>query len=232
MSRVAVIQARMGSSRLPGKALLELGGEPVVERVYRRVERIEGLDRAVVATTTEAADEPLVAHCRAVGIPVHRGSESDVLDRYYRVADELGATVVMRITADCPLLDPRESARVLAAFLDAPGCGYASNVEPPFLPDGMDTEVMSFAALERMWREARAPEEREHVTLHARRHPQRFSAVALRDPRDRSDYRLTLDTPADYRRLQEVVAILERRGQYGWVDEAVAVLDELARAGD
>ena len=229
MRNVAIIQARMGSSRLPGKVLLPLGGIPVLRRVYDRVLRVPGLSAVAVATSTAPADDELARFCRDGGIPVYRGSEDDVLDRYYRVARELEAEAVMRITADCPLIDPRESARVLEAFHGTGDCEYACNVEPPFLPDGMDTEVVRFATLERLRREVTDRRYREHVTLYIRRHMDRFHTVALSGFPDLSGYRLTLDLPADFERLQALVEVLDRHHLFGYVEEVVAILRELGR---
>ncbi len=238
MKCVAIIQARMGSTRLPGKVLRELAGTPVLEKVYERVKRVQGLSDVVVATTVSPEDDDLERFCRTHAIPVHRGSEHDVLDRFYQVARELRAEAVMRITADCPFIDPRQSGRVLAAFAEVEGCEYACNIEPPFLPDGMDTEVVRFATLERIWREATDVESREHVTLYIRRHMPRFNTVcvgSMDPPQARcstdapvwSGYRLTLDEPADYEQLQALAEILERRGQFGYVEEIVAILEQV-----
>lgn len=226
MKRVAIIQARMGSTRLPGKVLLPLGEVPVLRKVYERVKLVPGLSGVAVATSTSPRDDEIVRFCHGRDIPVHRGSERDVLDRYYQVARKCGAEAVMRITADCPFIDPRQSGRVLAAFLAAEGCEYACNIEPPFLPDGMDTEVIRFDTLERIWREATDPQSREHVTRYIRSHMDRFCTVSVRGDRDWSGYRLTLDEPADYRLLRRVAEVLERRAQFGYVEEIVAILEE------
>lgn len=224
MNICAIIQARMGSSRLPGKALLPLAGVPVIQLVVERARLIEGVDQVLVATTTSPTDDGLAAFCTAQGIPVHRGSESDVLDRYCAAARQLGADVVVRITGDCPFIDPVESAKVVRAFLAHPGCDYASNTNPPFLPDGMDTEVVRFAALERAWRVATDLPSREHVTWYIRTHQQDFVVKAVGGEPDRSAYRLTLDEPADYEVLSALADEVVARKLFGHVDELIGIL--------
>src|SRR5262249_12160461 len=172
MRTVAIVQARMGSSRLPGKVLQDLGGEPMLARVLSRLGRSRTLDEVVVATTTEPADDILERFCQERGRPCFRGSEHDVLDRYYKAATAERAAVVVRITSDCPLIEPAIVDRVVAEFQERqPGIDYASNVLPRrTYPRGLDTEVMSFAALDRAWHEDHVPASREHVTPYIYRH--------------------------------------------------------------
>ena len=226
MRTIAVIQARMGSTRLPGKVLRSLGGRPALAWVVERARRIEGVDGTVVATSTDAADDRIAAWCAENGVPVHRGSEADVLDRYVTAARQEGADAVVRITGDCPLLDPAESARVVRLFESTPGCDYASNLDPPFLPDGLDTEVVRASVLERLAREVHDPASREHVTHFIRIHPERFRTAAVDDPRDLSDVRLTLDEPEDLASLSAIGRILAERRQQGSLDEVLAILAE------
>jgi len=228
MNVVVVIQARMGSTRLPGKVLMPLGGKPAIAHVLERAGRIPGVSRVVLATTDSPADDPLVDFCHSVGAAVFRGSEEDVLDRYYQAARQAGADVVLRITGDCPLLDPEESGKVLRALLES-GADYASNVHPPTYPDGLDTEAMTFAALERVWKEATRRSEREHVTLHVANNPGRFTSVHVRGAEDLSRYRLTLDEEADYRLLSELFSILARKNRFGGLGEVIAILRENPR---
>jgi spore coat polysaccharide biosynthesis protein SpsF (cytidylyltransferase family) len=216
----------MGSSRLPGKMLMPLANEPVIQWVFDRARRIAGLDRVVVATTVSAQDNPLADYCAAQNIPVFRGSEADVLDRYYQAAQAESADVVMRITGDCPLLDPVESSRVLTLFRETPGADYASNVHPPFLPDGLDTEVVRVAALARVWRDVRDPVAREHVTWHIHQHPELFRLVALQSAESFSQYRWTLDNAEDYQFLTAVTGALKKRGEFGSWREVLAILQD------
>src|SRR5215470_15506655 len=164
---VAIIQARMGSTRLPGKVLLDIAGQPMLGRVISRVCRAKTIEQIVVATSTAAADDAVSAFCAERGIVCFRGSETDVLDRYYQAARLVQAKTIVRITADCPLLDPEVIDLTVSRFLEG-GWDYISNVNPPTFPDGLDTEVFSFAALERAWREATSVTHREHVTPYLR----------------------------------------------------------------
>lgn len=227
MSRkiVAIIQARMGSTRLPGKMLMKLAGMPVVQQVFNRVVLIQGIEKVILATTADAQDDLLVDYCHRTGISVFRGSSDDVLDRYYQAAKQDSADVVIRITGDCPFLDPIESGKVLRLFLDDGPCDYASNVDPPFLPDGLDTEVMSFAALESAWEKAKDIPDREHVTLFIRRHPDMFRLKSLKGYLDLSSHRWTIDEKRDYDFLNAVAMRLAAQGKFGYLNEIIELLD-------
>ncbi|TAK30025.1 MAG: spore coat protein [Chloroflexota bacterium] len=193
---IGVIQARVGSTRLPGKVLMEIAGHPMLWHVVTRARRASTLDGVVVATTMSQGDDRLAAFCEAQGIPCFRGSESDVLDRYYQTAYRESAQIVARITADCPLLDPGVIDRVVTHFLTG-GFDYVSNTDPPTFPDGLDVEVLTFAALERAWNEARWQSEREHVTPYLRNHPELFRLGNVVNDEDLSDLRWTVDEPED-----------------------------------
>ena len=205
---------------------MQLAGKPIVLQVYERAALIKGIDKVVVATTTEEKDDLLVRHCLQNGISVFRGSPDDVLDRYYQAAKQESADVVIRVTGDCPFLDPVESEKVLRLLLDNEGCDYASNVDPPFLPDGLDTEVMSFGALQRAWHMAKDVPDREHVTLFIRRHPGVFRLKSLRGHLDLSAHRWTIDEGRDYEFLNAVAKRLSEKGQFGYLNEILALLDE------
>ncbi len=199
MRVVAIIQARMGSTRLPGKVLLDLAGEPMLARDMNRLSRAETLDDVVIATTVESADDAIVNLCQERDWPYFRGSEEDVLDRYYRAAQEYQADAVVRVTSDCPLIEPQVVDRVVREFLERqPEVDYAANTLPPrTFPRGLDTEVMRFDALERAWREDENPAWREHVTPYIRRHPDRFQSYGVSNDEDLSHMRWTVDTPED-----------------------------------
>jgi spore coat polysaccharide biosynthesis protein SpsF (cytidylyltransferase family) len=198
MRIVAVVQARRGSTRLPDKALLEVAGRPMVSLVLARVKAMAHVDRVVLATTVLAHDDALVAIAQRDGVPSVRGSVDDVLDRFHSALRAHPADAIVRITADCPLLDPGASRLVIERYLDHEGaCDYVSNVEPPTYPDGLDTEIFSAAALERAWREARLPSDREHVTTYIRDRAHGFRRDNVALGQDLSHHRWTVDEPRD-----------------------------------
>jgi len=202
---VAVIQARMGSTRLPGKVLLPLGDTTVLGMVVARVKLATHVGQVVVATSTEPQDDAIVRECERLSVAYTRGSLHDVLDRYYQAAKASGATDIVRITSDCPLVDPALIDHLIATY-QAQQCDYASTGRlTTTYPDGMDVEVFSFAALERAWQEATLPSEREHVTPYIWNHPEQFTVIEVQSARDLSGVRVTLDDPADYEVIQTIV---------------------------
>src|SRR4249919_1798097 len=164
---IALVQARMGSTRLPGKVMRPMGGVPMIERLLARLSRARRLDGIWLATSDARADDPLAAHVAALGYPVFRGSEADVLARFHGAAEAAGAGVVVRITGDCPLVDPQLVDAALEDYARG-GADYLSNVAPPSYPDGLDLEIFSARALATAASEAQAPAEREHVTPYLR----------------------------------------------------------------
>lgn len=204
MQVVGIVQARMSSTRLPGKVLMPLAGEPMLARCIGRLRRAATLDDVVVATTTGPEDDPIVDLCRARGWPWFRGQRDDVLDRYRQAAVAAGADVVVRVTSDCPLIEPPVVDRVVRALGDA---DLASNVIPAHTwPRGLDAEAVRMDALERAWREDADPATREHVTLYIKRHPERFNLMAVNHDEDLSEMRWTVDTPEDYAFASRVYA--------------------------
>ena len=217
MRVIGIIQARMGSTRLPGKVLKELGGETVLARVVARVRGCRHAHEVMVATSSNRSDDPVVEECRRLGTRVFRGSEEDVLDRYYRAAQDARADAVVRITSDCPLIDPQVSDQTIAAFLDQRP-DYASNVLQRTYPRGLDTEVVSLAALEQAWRDAREPYQREHVTPFLYQNSGRFRLLSVTGKHDYSNYRWTLDTPEDLEFLRAVYARRDPARELKWED--------------
>ena len=196
MKTVALIQARMTSSRLPGKVLQDIAGKPMLLRVVNRVRQSQSIDFVAVITSTHESDDAIERCCKDNGVPCFRGNLDDVLDRYYQAARHFQAAVIVRITADCPLLDPIIVDKVVNAF----NCGsydYASNVLECTYPDGLDTEVVRFETLEKAWREAGLKSEREHVTAYIHKHPELFRLYAAKHSEDLSSLRWTVDAPSD-----------------------------------
>jgi len=205
MRVVAIIQARMGSTRLPGKILRPLAGKPVLRRVIERVRAANVFDEVVVATTVRDIDDPAADAAADFGATVVRGDENDVLSRYGLAAKTSAAEAIMRITADCPLIDPD----VLGAMVDRFRSGDAdliSNCVRRTFPRGLDAELFTRSALDVMLAQAAAPAEREHVTPFLYANPGRFRIVSHEGRTDLSDYRLTLDTPEDFDLLHRVFA--------------------------
>lgn len=212
MRAVAIIQARMGSTRLPGKVLRVLGNATVLAHVVRRVQRASGIDEVVIATTELPQDDAIVEAGLALGVSVFRGSEDDVLSRYYLAAKRAGADVIVRITSDCPLLDADVLQAMVARFQAMHRSGtrvdYLSNTLARTFPRGLDVEVFTFAALERADREASNAAEREHVTPYICGNPGTFRIEQYENAVDASWYRWTLDTEDDWQLLQRIFARL------------------------
>jgi len=197
--RVIITQARMTSTRLPGKVLREVLGKSLLEFHLERLRRVRRADEVVVATTTNATDDPIVDLCDRLHVSHFRGSEHDVLARFYGAAMEYSAAVIVRVTADCPLIDPAVVDRVIAEFAGKPcSVDYASNTIERTYPRGLDCEVFSFSALETAHVEAVAGPDREHVTPFLYHQPDRFRVKSVRAGRDYSRYRWTVDTAEDF----------------------------------
>jgi spore coat polysaccharide biosynthesis protein SpsF len=218
----AIVQARMGSTRLPGKTLADIAGKPMLARLVERARRIPGVERVIIATTDRPADEAILRFATAQDLPALAGSEEDVLDRVYQTATRYGVSLVVRVTPDCPLLDPAVSGLVVERFVAARGTvDYASNTHPPTFPDGLDTEVFSFVALERAWREATRPSDREHVTAYIWKHAELFRLLNVAGDPDLSDQRWTVDEAGD---LEFVRAVYARLGETFGMDDVLALL--------
>jgi spore coat polysaccharide biosynthesis protein SpsF len=243
---VAIIQARMGSSRLPGKVLLDIAGEPMLARVVARSCLARGINRVVVATTDDPSDDPIQKLCVERGIPYYRGSQLDVLDRYYNAALKFKAMTIVRITADCPLIDPGVIDKTVNAFFgmangeletrdnlndmppenwhlttDTPYDFAANRLPPPWgrtYPIGLDTEVCTFQALETAWREAKEPHQREHVMPYFYDHQERFRILLVNHDKDFGAMRWTVDTPEDLELVRQVYARFSPRTDFSWLE--------------
>jgi len=228
----------MASSRLPDKVLLDIGGKPMLAWVVERTRRAQSLAEVIVATTTAPSDDAVQALCQERGYPVYRGSAFDVLDRYYLAARQHRADIVVRITADCPLIDPglideavatftgSEGSESRAAGRDAPLSPYpydfvANRLPPPWgrtYPVGLDIEVCSFSGLELAWSEADQPHQREHVMPFFYEQPERFRIRLLNHDNDHGDLRWTVDTAQDLELLRSIAAHFDWRDDFTWLE--------------
>ncbi|MFH1847095.1 MAG: glycosyltransferase family protein [Candidatus Omnitrophota bacterium] len=200
----AIIQARMGATRLPGKVLLKVLDKTILEYVIERVSKAESVDRIIVATTISRQDLDIVKLASTIGVSVFCGSESDVLDRYYQTARLFEAEHIIRITSDCPLIDPGIIDMVVNHYFET-GAQYCSNVLKETFPDGLDVEVFDFKSLKRSWEKAELLSEREHVTSYIRKNPEVFKLKNVESTNDYSGKRWTLDCPEDYSFIKSVI---------------------------
>ncbi len=217
MRLIAIIQARMGSTRLPGKVLLRLADRSVLAQVVTRLRRCVQISGIAVAIPDLQADDAIARECEVLGVRCVRGSEPDVLDRYYRAMTTTNADAIARVTSDCPLIDPAIVDETILKF-DSDCADYASNCSPRTFPRGLDVEVISASALERAWREADKSYQREHVTPFIYEHPEKFKLTFLRGEFDYSQFRWTLDTQEDFELLKAIYAYFPGKSQFGWRD--------------
>lgn len=209
MRVVVIIQARMGATRFPGKPLKTVQNRPLLSYQLERLRRAKSVDQIIVATTTKEQDTQIVELCKAENILCYRGSESDVLERYNQAAKLFKADVVVRITGDCPLIDPEIVDHAINYYLGHfPTYDYVSNSLERTYPRGLDVEVFSASMLERAAKEAKFPEEREHVTLYFYTHPNLFSLGNVRQAADKSHHRWTVDTLEDFELVTKIITAL------------------------
>lgn len=219
---VIVTQARMTSTRLPGKVMMEAAGKPLLAHHLGRLQRSRNADAVIVATTVNATDDPIVDFAGTLGIPVVRGDEHDVLDRFVRATRAQDADIVVRVTSDCPLIDPvlidALIDRYRAGQGETPPVDYAYNDVTRF-PRGVDAEIFSRALLEEAAREATEQAEREHVTPYIYRRPERFRLVGVAPAEGVWPYRLCVDEDSDLALVRRVLdALLPENPGFGWQD--------------
>jgi len=223
MKVVAIVQARMSSSRLPGKVLLPLAGKPVLAHVIERLRTCNELHDVVLATSVESEDDSIEQWCKVNSVNCFRGSLEDVLDRYYQAATKYKAEAVVRITADCPMIDPTVVDEVVEGFLAGGFDAYSLAGE---FPDGLDCQVFAYSAIEQAWREAKLPSEREHVGPYIEKsHSELFKTGGLEKFSGLSHHRWTLDEPRDYEFLQAVFARLYKQGVLFRSSEILALME-------
>jgi len=231
---VAIIQGRMSSSRLPGKILADIAGQPMLTRVYTRTSRAKTLDEVIFATTTDASDDTVAEYCDFSGIPYTRGSLFDVLDRYYQAAVQAKADVVVRITADCPVIAPELIDDVVNTLLEDEYDFVCNRLPPPWsrtYPIGLDVEACTFKVLTKAWKDAKEPQHREHAmpyfyegvklttihrTLSTGLSPRGFNIALLHHTTDFGDYRWTVDTPEDLEFMRQVYSHFGGRDDFTW----------------
>lgn len=229
MRTVAIIQARMGSTRLPGKVMKKLCGKSVLEHVIRRVQACRLLDDVIIATTASPADDVIVAEAERCGTKWFRGNEEDVLDRYYQAARQSAADVVVRVTSDCPLFDPELLEKMIQRFQLENSANrnldYLSNTIKRTFPLGLDAEVFRWHPLEYAHLHSRNQYEREHVTPYIYEHPERFSIHSFEGNEDLSCHRWTLDTEDDFKFISKIYSELYRENEIFPRNSVIALLD-------
>ena len=231
---VAIIQGRMSSSRLPGKILADIAGQPMLQRVFIRTSRAAAVNETIFATTTDSSDDPVEEYCDFSGIPFTRGSLYDVLDRYYQTAKGAKADVIVRITADCPVIDPVLIDDVVNTLIDGKYDFVCNRLPPPWhrtYPIGLDVEACTFKVLAKAWKEAKEPQHREHAmpyfyegvklsrqirTLETGISPRGFKVALLHHTTDFGDYRWTVDTPEDLEFIRQVYSRFDGRDDFSW----------------
>jgi spore coat polysaccharide biosynthesis protein SpsF len=231
---IAIIQGRMSSARLPGKILADIAGQPMLQRVFIRTSRAAAITETLFATTTDPSDDPVAEYCDFSGIPFRRGSLYDVLDRYYQAAKQARADVVVRVTADCPVIDPVLIDNVVNSLLEDKYDFVCNRLPPPWhrtYPIGLDVEACTFEVLEKAWNEAREPQHREHAMpyfyegvelttvnrlLQTGVSPRGFSIALLHHTTDFGDYRWTVDTPEDLEFMRQVYAHFNGHDDFSW----------------
>ena len=226
MRVVTIVQARMGSTRLPGKIMLDLAGKPLLARVIDRIKRSEKYGKLVIATSTLARDDVVADFCNEIQKSCFRGSESDLLDRYYYAAKAFGADVVVRITSDCPLIDPLLIDDVIGAFMEkGAGVDYLSNFYPEYTyPHGLETEVMGMAALEKAWKEDQNPAWREHVSDYILNNPEKFNLSGIGYSEVLTHHRWTVDYLQDFELVSKIYDHFQEN-VFNWID-ILALLEQ------
>lgn len=213
---ICIVQARSSSSRLPGKVLKSILGRPMILHELERLRRCESIDKIVLATSTDESDDELARIVTEIGVEVYRGSLDDVLDRYYQCAKQHWGEHVVRITGDCPVIDWRIVDAVIGKHLTEKN-DYTRTTDG--FPDGLDTEVFRFSALEAAWKEAKLPSEREHVTLYIKKHSERFRLGQMDCEQDLSHLRWTVDEPQDFGLIRQVYeALYPSNADFGMQD--------------
>lgn len=224
----AIIQARMGSTRLPGKVMMDLCGSHVLEHVVSRLERSKFIDKIIIATTLDSNNQPIIDFCQKNNVSYYVGSEDDVLDRYYKTAIDNNMKdddIVIRITSDCPLIDPFVVDKVIEEHISNNN-DYTTNVIECTYPDGLDCEVFNFSVLKDTWVNANLSSQREHVTLYIRDNPDKFKLGNVKNDIDLSDLRWTLDEKEDFVFINEVYKNLYTKDSFFTMEDILDLLNK------
>ena len=224
MMIIAIIQARVGSTRLPNKVMKYLENKTVLEHVVSRVKRSSLIDEVFVATTINKNNLPLIQLCSSKNIRVFCGSEDDVLDRFYQLAKLIRPSHIVRITSDCPVIDPDVIDFIIRTHVEL-NSDYTSNTIIDSYPDGLDTEIFSYSALERSWKESNLLSEREHVTPYIKKHPELFLIKSVESKINYASKRWTLDTELDYEFLKSIFHLLFSKNHFFSMAEILRLLE-------
>ena len=227
---IAIVQARTGSTRLPGKILKKILGRPMLSLMLERLSKSNLIDRIIVATTTNKEDDVIENLAKSDGFDVFRGSELDCLDRYYQTAKYYDAKIVLKITSDCPLIDPLLVDKIIQYFLDNKNkFDYVSNVRPPTFPDGLDVEIFTFSTLEHAWNNATDPNHREHTTTFIHSQPEKFKIGNFFMPNDENlfiSHRWTVDYSEDFELIKLIYENLYNEGNIFLMNEILEFLEK------
>jgi spore coat polysaccharide biosynthesis protein SpsF (cytidylyltransferase family) len=224
-----IVQARLGSSRLPGKVLMDILGKPMLQLMLERISAAKKIDKVIVATTVEESDTLIYEFCKEYGYECYRGSEEDVLDRFYQAAKQSKFDLVLRVTADCPLIDPEIIDLVVDKYHENP-LGYVSNIQPRSFPDGLDIELLTFKELERAWKTHNDKFTREHVTSYILKDKVKVGSVINKI--DLKELRWTVDYPEDFKFVKKIFEELYYKKKIFNMDDIINLLKKNPQIND
>ena len=225
MKVAAIIQARMGSTRLPGKILKTVNGKTLLEYQIERVKQAKSIDQIIIATTTKNSEQPIVELCGKIGINYYRGSEQDVLSRYYEAKLKYDVDVIVRLTSDCPIIDPEVIDKVVNQYLrNQSSVDYVANTLERTYPRGLDTEVFSSEALTKAYHDAFLSRDREHVTTYLYKNPNLFKLQGVKNEQDYSRYRWTVDTEEDFELIRLIINELYNPDKIFLLEDVIKLL--------
>ena len=226
MKILAIIQARMGSTRLPGKIMKEVNGKPLLLYQLERVKKSKLIDKIVIATTTTKKDDLIINFCEQYNVDCYRGSEEDVLARYYEASQQFGGEVIVRLTSDCPIIDPSIIDKTIKYYIDnLPYYDYVSNTIERTYPRGMDVEVFSIKALRKAFLESKLKADREHVTAYMYSNAYKFNIGSVSNNLDLSKHRWTVDTIEDFKLIETILHNLNIENRMFKMEDVINLLD-------